>query len=263
MKKKVFAAERLLTLFKKQKIATISEMKEALGSNCSMTVFRKLRQLGYISSCSHSGKFYSLKRIAKFDHMGLWVFNSVLFSYYETLGETLRVLIEKSINGYTAVELEEILCVKPNGPLVELIGKTEIRREKISGVYVYFSKNGIIKKQQELVRKESMARLESIRFTPDFLLNEIKAAIILFYSMLDEKQRRLYAGLESLRVGHGGDRYIADVLALNEKTVAKGRKELLNREIAMDSIRRKGGGRKTIKKMWVCTSLKYPLYIVV
>jgi hypothetical protein len=93
-----------------------------------------------------------------------------------------------------------------------------------------------------------MDHLERINFAPDVLWNEIKAAIILFYSMLDEKQRRLYAGLESLRVGHGGDRQIAEVLALNEKTVAKGRKELLDEEIAIDSLRRKGGGRKTIQK---------------
>ena len=247
MKTKSFSVERLLSLFKKQKIASISELKEALGSNCSMTVFRRLRELEYITSCSHSGKFYSLNRIARFDHMGLWVFNSVLFSYYETLAETLKALIEKSNNGYTAAELEGILCVKPNGPLVDLIGKKKIGREKISGVYVYFSKDSTINKQQELFRKESMDRLESIRFTPDILLNEIKAAIILFYSMLDEKQRRLYAGLESLRAGHGGDRYIAELLALNDKTVAKGRKELLNGEIPINFIRRKGGGRRKIK----------------
>jgi hypothetical protein len=180
--------------------------------------------------------------------MGLWIFNSVLFSYYGTLGETLKALIEKSNNGYTAAELEKLLSVKPNGPLIELIGKKQVRREKISGVYVYFSKNDTERKQQELVRKESMGHIESIRFAPDVLLNEIKAAIILFYSMLDEKQRRLYAGLESLKAGHGGDRQVARLLALNEKTVAKGRKELLSREIEIDSTRRKGGGRKTIQK---------------
>lgn len=248
MKTTSFSVEPLLSLFKKQKIATISELKEALGSDCWMTVFRKLRELEYITSCSHSGKFYSLNRIARFDHMGLWIFNSVLFSYYGTLGETLKALIEKSNNGYSAAELGKLLSVKPNGPLIELIGKKQVRREKISGVYVYFSKNDTERKQQELVRKESMGHLESIRFAPDVLLNEIKAAIILLYSMLDEKQRRLYAGLESLRVGHGGDRQVARLLALNEKTVAKGRKELLNREIAIDSTRRKGGGRMTIQK---------------
>lgn len=248
MKTIAFPFEPLLSLFKKQKIATISELKEALGSNCTMTVFRKLRELEYITSCSHSGKFYSLNRIAEYDHMGLWIFNSVLFSYYGTLGETLKTLIEKSNAGYTAAELEEIVGVRPNGPLVELIGKEKIKRDKISGRYIYFSKNITIKTQQAIVRKGSMERLGSTMVAPDVLLNEIKASIILFYSLLDEKQRRLYAGLESLKVGHGGDRRIAELLFLNEKTVAKGRKELLDGEISIDSIRRNGGGRKTIQK---------------
>jgi hypothetical protein len=69
--------------------------------------------------------------------------------------------------------------------------------------------------------------------------------------MLDEKQHRLYAGLESLKVGHGGDRRIAELLLLNEKTVAKGRKELLEGGISIDSIRRNGGGRKTIQKKFL------------
>lgn len=248
MKTSIFSLEPLLALFKKRKIATISELKEALGTNCSMTVFRKLRELEYITSCSHSGKFYSLNRIAEFDQLGLWIFNSVLFSYYGTLGETLKALIEKSNAGYTAVELEGILGVKPNGPLVELIGKEKIKREKVFSRYIYFSKNIAIKTQQELVRKESVKHLESTMVAPDVQLNEIKASIILFYSMLDEKQRRLYAGLESLKVGHGGDRRIAELFMLNEKTVAKGRKELLDGEISTESIRRNGGGRKTIQK---------------
>jgi hypothetical protein len=69
-----------------------------------------------------------------------------------------------------------------------------------------------------------------------------------FFSLLDEQQRRLYAGLESLKIGYGGDDFIAKILGLSEKTVAKGRQELLINKIEVDSIRRKGGGRKTIKK---------------
>jgi hypothetical protein len=30
-------------------------------------------------------------------------------------------------------------------------------------------------------------------------------AIVVFYSLLDERQRRLYAGLEATKIGHGGD----------------------------------------------------------
>ena len=83
---------------------------------------------------------------------------------------------------------------------------------------------------------------------PDILLNELKAALIIFYSSLNEKQRRLYAGFESLKTGRGGDERIAAILDLNPKTVARGRKELLNEKVTVDSIREKGGGRKRIKK---------------
>ena len=56
---------------------------------------------------------------------------------------------------------------------------------------------------------------------------ELNAAIVLFYSMLDEKQRRLYTGLESLKLGHGGDRLLADLLGVDPHTVARGRRELM------------------------------------
>ena len=57
--------------------------------------------------------------------------------------------------------------------------------------------------------------------------DELRAAIILFYSLLDERQRRLYAALESLKIGHGGDRRIAELLGLDAGTVARGRQQLL------------------------------------
>lgn len=177
-------AERLLSLLKRQKIATITELKNVLGSNSSMTIFRKLQELKYISSCSHSGKYYSLQRIAKFNHMGLWSYDSVLFSSYGTLFNTLLSLVEQSEKGYTALELEEILTIKPNSPLLELSKVKKLCRKKISGVFVYFSKNSIIKRQQELKRKDSIEQIDSINFSPKVLMNELKAALIIFYSFI-------------------------------------------------------------------------------
>ena len=52
---------------------------------------------------------------------------------------------------------------------------------------------------------------------------ELKAAILLFYSLLDEQQRRLFAGLESIKLGHGGDSVLAEFLGLDPHTVARGR----------------------------------------
>ena len=83
---------------------------------------------------------------------------------------------------------------------------------------------------------------------PDILMNELKDALIIFYSTLDEKQRRLYAGYESLKIGHGGDKRISELLDLDQKTVAKGRKELLGGDVDVDNVRNSGGGRNQIKK---------------
>jgi len=80
------------------------------------------------------------------------------------------------------------------------------------------------------------------------LPEELKAAIVLFYSLLDEKQRRLYAGLEALKIGHGGDRQIAELLGLDPSTVARGRRELLARDVESERIRRRGGGRRPVVK---------------
>jgi hypothetical protein len=77
---------------------------------------------------------------------------------------------------------------------------------------------------------------------------ETRGAIILFLSTLKEKQRRLYAGLESMRVGRGGDRRIAEITAMDVHTIAKGRRELRDRDLKLDGIRAPGGGRKEVEK---------------
>lgn len=73
---------------------------------------------------------------------------------------------------------------------------------------------------------------------------EAKAAILLFYTLLDKQQRRLYAGLEWLKLGRGGDRQLADFLGLDPHTVARGRQQLLTRDVEVGRERRAGAGRK-------------------
>lgn len=240
--------ERLKDVFEKQTIATIEQLKEALNSNSSVTIFRKLKQLDYFSSCSHSGKYYTLKHIPTFDKTGLWFHKSILFSLYCSLGETVRNLVEKSDAGYSALELEKLLKVKPNEVLLKLVNEKSIIRKKVAGIYLYFSLNESVRLKQELSGKSMDNDLDLRHIAPGVLLNEVKASIILFYSILNEKQRRLYAGLESLKLGSGGDQVISDLLGLNLKTVSKGRKELSGSSIDIDTIRSPGGGRKKKKK---------------
>lgn len=244
-----FPLERLLTLFRRQKTATMSELKAVLQTNVTMTVFRKLKQLDYLSSCSHSGKYYSLKRFTKFNINGYCFVNSILFSSSPTLKDTIQSLIKNSHQGYTAIEIEEKLKIKPNESLIQLIKENSVTRKKINGSYVYFSIDLPKRIQQELFRKDSPDTFKLDDMRPDALMNEIKASIIIFYSLLNEKQRRIYAGLESLKIGRGGDKVISDLLGLNINTIKRGRKELLQDTVSIDTTNRKpGGGRKRTEK---------------
>ena len=78
--------------------------------------------------------------------------------------------------------------------------------------------------------------------------DELQAAIVLFYGLLDEQQRRLYAGLESLEWGHGGDQQMAQLFGLDVDTVARGRAELSSGQVLHERVRRVGGGRPRVEK---------------
>jgi len=77
---------------------------------------------------------------------------------------------------------------------------------------------------------------------------ELKAAMILFFGLLDEQQRRLYAGLEAHKLGYGGDRKIAEFLGVEVYTVARGRRELFGEQVHRERVRKEGGGRKPAEK---------------
>ena len=69
-------------------------------------------------------------------------------------------------------------------------------------------------------------------------------------SRLDEAQRRWYAGLESQRIGHGGDRLLAQITGLDEQTIRRGRTELAASlaDCPLGRVRRPGGGRPALEK---------------
>lgn len=247
MRKNALGSEALLTALKTKKIMPMAELKNTLGSQCRMTVFRKMGELDYITSYSHSGRYYSLKRIARYNRHGIWSCQSAMFSKVRTLKKTIAFQIDNSKKGFFASELRKILKVKVEDVLLELVKNKTISRKKMSGIFIYYSAVSNLKEKQELTRK---AKIQSpdVEMKPDVLMHELKASLIIFYSTLNEKQRRLYAGYESLKIGHGGDKRIGELLDIDKKTVAKGRQELLGGKTEVDNIREPGGGRKSVKK---------------
>jgi hypothetical protein len=248
MKTERFKAEDLANLLHERTIATMDELKAALQTDVYLTVLRKLRQLGYITSYSHRGRYYSLEKLAKFDENGLWMFGPARFSRHGTLLDTTEAFVTLSDAGYYAAELEGLLGVSAKEALLGLFRKGRASREMFGGRYLYCSSDPEERKRQLALRRALLSEPFQGRLPEGEIHDDLKAMIILFFCLLDEQQRRLFAGLESLKWGHGGDRKVADLLGLDVSTVARGRHALLEEDVEVERIRKPGGGRKPVEK---------------
>lgn len=250
MRPQRFRAAHLTSLLRRQRIATMAELKAALGTTVDVTVFRKLKELSYRTSYSHRGAYYTLDEVARFDERGLWSCRSVGFSRYGTLVATVEALVASSEAGTFAGELANVLNVGVKEALLKLVREGRIARQKVGRCYLYCSAQGARRREQLLSRRVQQAQptLGRSVVETEVVPDELKAAIVLFFGLLDEKQRRLYAGLESVKFGHGGDRRVAELTGLDPGTVARGRRELLEGDVERERVRKAGGGRKAAKK---------------
>jgi hypothetical protein len=248
MRPTVFSANLLRHFLRRNRIATLPQLKQWLGTEADITVFRKLKELSYRTSYSHRGSFYTLDEIAGFDERGLWSFDSVWFSRHGTLVATAEVCVTQAPAGYFASELEDILHVPVKEPLLQLVEQDRVTRQTVSGLYLYCASSPRTRQQQLRARQVLLEQAAAIYagVPPDHVSDELRAAIVLFSSVLDERQRRLYAGLESLQLG--GDRQIVELLHMDPHTVAKGRRQLLAQDVELGRVRGVGGGRKRVEK---------------
>ena len=236
-------------LLLRNKIATLDELKQALGTPVDITVFRKLKPLDYLTSYSHRGRYYTLREIAFFDDHGRWSQAEAWFSRFGTLLATAEAFVNRSPRGYFADELAPALHVEVQEALHQLAQQGRVSRQIVAGRYLSMTVDPTVQRRQLLARRT----VELLPTVVDASLlevpaEEVKAAILLFYSLLDEQQRRLYAGLESLKLGRGGHRLLADFLDLDPHTVARGRQPLLAQDVQVDRVRKAGAGRKRVEK---------------
>lgn len=73
--------------------------------------------------------------------------------------------------------------------------------------------------------------------------------INLFLSRLNEPQRRWFAALEALRIGHGGQRLVAQIIGLSSMTIRRGCREIESglADCPDNSLRAPGGGRPMLE----------------
>jgi hypothetical protein len=169
--------------------------------------------------------------------LGLWFCRDIRFSRHGTLLNTAATLVTQAPAGYFTEELETVVQVAAKDALRQLTQQGRLYRRDCQGRYLYCAAERGLRQQQWAARQA----LQS----PE---DELQAAIVIFYSLLDEQQRRLYAGLESLEWGHGGDQRMAQLFGLDVDTVARGRVELLSGQVLRERVRRAGGGRPRAEK---------------
>lgn len=247
MRPEEYKTSELIALLERERILPLDRVAAALGSPSRTTVFRKLAEIEARASYSHRGGYQTLDRIAEFDDNGLWSFRGVHFSKHGTLLETIRHLVEHSGQGYYATDLQALLQVRVHNALAHLYGAHLLGREQHADQYLYVSATagaGQLERRYEAMEQTRTAGSASVEQMPE----DLRESMRLLLSALNEKQRRLYLGLESIRLGHGGDVKISRITGVNVKTIAQGRRQLQAGDITVERIREAGAGRPPIKK---------------
>ena len=151
--------ERLLRSWR---VVDMPTLLAAAGGRSRRSIFRDLKELGYLSSFTHSGRYYTLRGIPHFDALGLWFHGEVGFSRCGTLKATVTELVRGAPAGWTHGELRPLLRVRAQNTLLELVQSEEVRREDIEGVgeFVYLSLDTAVATGQIAERRRILAARE-------------------------------------------------------------------------------------------------------
>jgi ribosomal protein S8 len=155
---KISAQKKLENAFKNAKVMDLNDLREVIQSNSRMTIFRRLEKIGYYSSYSHVGRYYTLKEIPRFDSDGIWFLRDIGFSKNGSLKNTIKSLVDESEAGKFHAELEDRLKVRAQNALLELARIKKIDRVKYAGKYLYLSAEPGIGERQ-LRRRDKIATL--------------------------------------------------------------------------------------------------------
>jgi hypothetical protein len=123
--------------FKRNLVAQLPELRDALKVRSRTTVFFALKTVGYLTSYTHAGRYYTLAHLPRFDARGLWAHGEVRFSKHGTLRSTVVVLVRQAPAGHTHEELHLVLGLRVHDTLRSLVEDGLLCRERVEAVYVY------------------------------------------------------------------------------------------------------------------------------
>jgi hypothetical protein len=155
----------VLEPFRAHKVMTIEQLSTLLGISPRNT-HNHLKKWNVITSYNKNGRYYVLPDIPKFDAHGLWSINDIYFSKHGNLKITVIHLVDTSEMGLDAMEIGKLLKLNPRSFLSHFGQSPDLRREKIAGHFVYFSR------QVARFENQLKERLEYTEVTTSSLLSD-------------------------------------------------------------------------------------------
>jgi len=216
------STEQVIRLLKRKKAADMEGLRDALGGCSRRSVFRYLERVGYLSSFTHAGRYYTLESTARFDEQGLWFYQGIGFSRSGTLKETTAVQVELTAEGRTHEELHNLLRIRVHNTLLGLVRDGRIGRDRFEDVYLYVSADpkrakGQIEKRRELIALVSeVSRVPTDEENVEVLVEALRAAPVI--PAPDEISRRLMARGVRLEAHHVLQVFEAHHLVPGKKT---------------------------------------------
>ena len=162
--------EVLKKIISRKYIADLEDLFKILDTQSRMSVFRRLKPMGYLTSYTHAGRYYTLPGIPKFDTLGLWFYQEVGFSRAGTLKSTIVDITHSSEAGMTPAEALNLLRLKaPNSlhnALHGLVKSRQIKRHRLDELALYTSIDSEIGQSQIAIRRERVKSLSRIADVP-------------------------------------------------------------------------------------------------
>lgn len=151
-------SNRVLTrLFRRFAVVDLQTLSRTLQTHSRMSIFRRLREIGYFSSYTHSGRYYTLADIPQFDDYGLWMHQGIGFSQFGSLKATIVELVNRSPIGHTHMELNHLLRIRVHNTLLSVVRERRISRQRIDRVFLYVSTEPEHASEQTSRRTELLA----------------------------------------------------------------------------------------------------------
>lgn len=155
MRPVTYSRQKVVEEFYQHRVLTKKRLMELIGCS-SMTLWRILKEYGYLASYNFNSKYYTLLDIPQFNKYGIWSYRNIRFSKYGSLTDTITGLVQQSISGLSMRELQGLLSINVKQVISNISKEGKITRRKYRGIFIYFDPDEQHMEEQITRRQEMM-----------------------------------------------------------------------------------------------------------